>query len=325
MKTKKLLIFAAVFVGLALVILVFENPFGQSEYQKKVRTAVPLFPKFDKAAVEKIEIVADSTVTTLKKENGQWLVDSMDNYPADAASVDELLNKVSEFKNTERVSNNPDKQAEFEVDSTGIDVKLMDGSDAVLVHLFVGKNTPGFLSSYVRAADSNDVYIAQGALQTVFDKGTQSWKDRTVFDFNKGNVLQLNITSSEETVELRLDDDGKWQMLQPIASAVKQSEVDSLLTAFSQLDTDDFAEAKDALDEYGLASPESSISAVLNDGTTATLHIGKEEDGKRYVKRDDKDNIFRLYTSNVNRLIKKSETLKEEAPAPETEAATPTE
>ncbi len=325
MKTRQLLIFAGVFVVLALVVLIFENPFGQTEYQKKIQTAGPLFPKFNKAQVEKVEILSDSTTTTLKKENDAWLVASMDNYPADAEGVEELLNKVTEFKNTQRVSNNPDKQAEFEVDSTGVEVKLMDASDKILVHLFIGKTTPGFLSSYVRAADSNDVYVAQGALQAVFDKGSRTWKDRTLFDFNKGIVTQVNITSPEETVELRLDADAKWQMLQPIASAVKQSEVDNLLTTFSQLDTDDFAEVKVSLANYGLESPESSISAVLNDGTTATLHIGKEEEGKRYVKREDKATVFRLFTSNVNRLIKKSETLREEIPASETEEAMQTE
>ena len=73
------------------------------------------------------------------------------------------------------------------MDSTGVEAKLMDANDKLLAHLFVGKTTPGFLSSYVRPADSNDVYVAQGYLQSVFNKGTRTWKDRTIFDFNKGN------------------------------------------------------------------------------------------------------------------------------------------
>ena len=108
-------------------------------------------------------------------------------------------------------------------------------------------------------------------------------------------------------------------MLKPVGSAVNQTEIDSLLTTFSDLDTDDFAEATDDLGEYGLDTPQSTISAVRNDGTTATLHIGKEEDGKLYVKRADTDTVFRLFKSNVDRLIKKSDTLKAEDPPPEVE------
>ena len=321
MKTKQLLILGIIFIVLALVVLIFENPFGQSEYEKKIETAMPLFPNFNKEQVAKIEIIAAGETTTLSKQDGQWVVASMDNYPADSEGIAELLTKVTEFKNTQLVSNNPEKQAEFEVDSTGVEAKLMDANQTLLAHLFVGKTTPGFLSSYVREADSNNVYVAQGYLQSVFDKGARTWKDRTIFDFNKGIVTQLNITSPEETVELRLDAEGTWQMLQPAASAVKNTEVDSLLTTFSELDTDDFAEAKDNLAEYGLDVPHSSISATLNDSTTATLHIGKEESGKLYVKRDDKDTVFMLFKSNVDRLIKKSETLTEEVtpPEPETE------
>ena len=317
MKTKQLLILGGVFVFLLLVVLIFENPFGQNEYEKKVETATPLFPDFDKEQVSKIEITATGETTTLLKQNDEWVVASMDNYPVDSEGLAELLTKVGEFKNTQRVSNNPEKQAEFEVDSTGVEAKLMDANDKLLVHLFIGKITPGFLSSYVRTADSNDVYVAQGNLQSVFNKGTRTWKDRTIFDFNKGIVTELNISSPEETVELRLDADGRWQMLKPEVSAVKTTEVDALLTTFSELNTDDFAEAQDDLAEYGLDTPQSVISAVLNDGTTATLYIGNEAEGKLYVKRDDKDTVFRLFKSNVDRLIKKSDTLKAEGPPPE--------
>lgn len=318
MKTKQLLILGVIFVVLAVVVLLFENPFEQSAYEKKIETAVPLFPSLDKEQVAKIEIIATGETTTLSKQDGgNWVVASMEDYPADGEGVTELLTKVTEFKNTQRVSNNPEKQSEFEVDSTGVEAKLMDANDTVLAHLFVGKTTPGFLSSYVRPADSNDVYVAQGYLQSVFDKGTRTWKDRTIFSFNKGIVTQLNIVSPEETVELRLDAEGAWKMIKPVAAAVKTTEVDTLLTTFSELDTDDFAEAKGTLAEYGLDTPQSTISVVLNDGTTATLHIGNEEEGKLYVKRDDKDTVFRLFKSNVDRLIKKSETLKAEEPPAE--------
>ena len=108
-------------------------------------------------------------------------------------------------------------------------------------------------------------------------------------------------------------------MHKPVSAAAKTTEVDALLTTFSALDTDDFAEMVDELAEYGLDTPQSTISAVLNDGTTATLHIGIEAEGKLYVKRDDKDTVFRLFKSNVDRLIKKSDTLKAEEPSAEIE------
>ena len=324
MKNKQLLILSGIFVFLLLVVLIFENPFRKSDYQKKVEEATTLFPNFNKEQVAKIEIVAKGETTTLSKQNEKWVVASMDNYPADNDSVDDLFAKVAEFDNANKVSDNPDNQAEFQVDSSGTEVKLMDANDKMLAHLFVGKNTPGFLSSYVRVADSNDVYTAKGYLQSVFDKGTRTWKDRTIFDFNKDIVTQINITSAEETIELRLDAENKWQMFQPVSAAASQTEVQNLLTTFSQLETDDFAEAKE-LSEYGLDTPTSTIVASLNDGTVAMLLVGKEEGGKLYVKRVDKDTIFMLFKSNVDRLIKKSDKLMENVAPPEMEGADPSE
>ena len=111
-------------------------------------------------------------------------------------------------------------------------------------------------------------------------------------------------------------------MLQPTAAAVVQNEIDNLLNALSQLKTDDFAETKE-LSEYGLDSPTSSISAILNDGSTKTLHIGNEEGGKLYVKSDEKEQVFRLFKSNVDNLIKKSDKLMENVTTEDTNESNP--
>jgi len=324
MKKKQLLILSGIFVFLLLVILIFENPFKKSDYQKKIETATKLFPDFNKDEVSKIEIIAKGATTVLTKQDEQWVVTTMDDYPADMESVKALLEKVEEFDNADHVSNNPKNQADFQVDSTGVETKLLGANDKVLAHVFVGKNTPGYLSSFVRVADSNDVYIAQGYLQGTFDKSTRTWKDRHIFNFKKGLVTQIHITSADEKVELRLDAENKWQMHQPISAEVNQTEVDNLLTTFSELTTDDFAEPKE-LSEYGLTAPISTISAVLNDGTTPTLHVGKEEGGKHYVKSIDKKQVFMLFKTNVDSLIKKSDVLMENVAPPELEDSTPSE
>ncbi|MDE0301279.1 MAG: DUF4340 domain-containing protein [Candidatus Poribacteria bacterium] len=318
MKTKQLLILLGILVVLVVIVGLVENPFAKSEYAKKMEAATPLFPDFNKEDVVKIEITASGETTTLANENEQWLVASMDNYPADAEGVADVLDKVGELKSTGLVSSNPEKQAEFEVDSSGAEAKLLGAGGNVLAHLFLGKTTPGYLSSYVRAADSNDVYVGKGNLKATFDKGTRTWKDRTIFSFNKGDVTHLTIRSEEEETELEMDAENKWQMTKPEPFPAIQTELDSLLDSLSSLDTDDFAEANE-LSEYELDDPKSSVLAKLNDGSTRFLLIGKEESGKHYVKRDDKDPVFMLFQYKINQLLKKSEDLKDDTPVAEDE------
>lgn len=320
MKTKQLLILLGILVVLVVIVGLVENPFAKSEYAKKMEAATLLFPNFNKEDVVKIEITATGETTTLSNENNQWLVASMDNYPADSDGVADVLDKVTELKTTGLVSENPEKQAEFEVDSSGAEAKLLDASGNVLAHLFLGKTTPGYLSSYVRAADSNKVYVGKGNLKATFDKGTRTWRDRTIFRFNKGDVTHLTIKSEEEQIELQMDAESKWQMTKPETFPALEAELDALLDSLSELDTDDFAEATD-LSEYELDPPKSSVLAKLNDGSTKLLLIGKEEGGKHYVKREDKDPVFMLFQYKINQLLKKSDDLKDDSPVVEDETA----
>lgn len=317
MKTKQLLVLVGILVALGLLVLIFENPFGKTEEQKKAEAAKQLFPSFNKAEVAKIEIIAalGTTTTTLVKQNNQWLVESMDNYPADQTGVEELLDKVTDMKTIQRASSNPEKQAVFQVDSSGVEAKLIDGSGSILVHLFAGKTTPEIFNSYVRAANSNDVYIVEGYLKATFDKGYRSWRDRTIFAFLKEDITHVAIQSEAEAVELQIDAAGEWQMLKPIVSTVKKAEVETITDLMSALETDDFAESKD-LSEYGLDAPKVSITATLKDGSTRMLLIGMEESGSHYVKRQDKAQIFELNKARVDKLIKKSADLKAETPVP---------
>jgi hypothetical protein len=319
MKTKQLLVLVGILVVLGLLVLILENPFGKSKEQKEAEAAKSFFPNFKKEHVTKIEITAAFGETTmLVKENDQWLVASMDNYPADQKAMEELLDKVAELKTIQLASTNPEKQSIFQVDSSGVEAKLLDVSNNVLAHLFVGKTTPNIFNSYVRAADSNNVYVVKGYLKSTFDKGYRTWRDRQIFDFNQGDVTHLRIRSEEEEIELQMDDAGKWQMLKPVASVAKGTEVGILVDMLSSLKTDDFAEPKE-LAEYELDAPKSSIAATLNDGSKKVLLIGEEENNAFYVKREDKDQLFTLDKSRVNKLIKNSEDLKEEAPVVESD------
>ncbi len=321
MKMKQLLVLIGVLVVLGLLVLVFENPFGKSEEQKKVEEAGLLFPYFNKENVAKIEIISafGLTTTILVKQADLWLVETMDNYPADQTAVKELLDKVAEMKTVQRASSNPEKQAVFEVDSSGVEAKLIDASGNVLAHLFAGKTTPGIFYSYVRAADSNDVYIVNGHLKSTFDKGYRSWRDRTIFSFLKEDVTHMTIRSEEEEVELQIDAAGAWQMLKPIVSAADGTEVEAIMELMSSLETDDFVEPKE-LSEYGLDAPKMSITTTLKDGSARTLLIGMEESGAHYVKRGDKTQIFELNKGRVDKLIKKSADLKSETSISESDS-----
>ena len=95
MKTIQILSLLGILIVLGAAILIVDNPWGKDERTKKVESAKELFPDFDAEAITKIEITAaDSTTTILTKSGDQWLVESMDNYPADQEGIKDILEKV---------------------------------------------------------------------------------------------------------------------------------------------------------------------------------------------------------------------------------------
>jgi hypothetical protein len=147
----------------------------------------------------------------------------------------------------------------------------------------------------------------------MFGKESGEWRDKTIFDFSSGNVTKVTLASEEEKVLLQLDAaSNEWKLIEPEAANAKKDVVDGILNALSALKANDFADKKE-LKEYDLDEPKSLVSADLNDGTSKTLFIGKEESGKYYVKRVDQETVFLVSKYTIdNQLLKKVEDLKEE-------------
>jgi len=321
MKIKQIIILLGVFVVLFILWLIFGR-----ESLDKAELAASLFPDFQATNVAKVELTKNGKTTVLKNDNGKWLVVSSDNYPADKDFIEDILSKVSEFKTDNLISDKPEKQSLFEVDSSGIEAKFSDSSGNLIAHFFVGKMGTDYSSGYIRKADSNNVYIMDGNLRSMFGKESKEWRDKTIFDFSSGNVTKLTIVSEDKKIVLQLDTgSNKWKLIEPEAANANKDVVNGILNALSALKANDFAEKKE-LKEYGLDEPKSLVSTDLNDGTSKTLFIGKEENGKYYVKRADQETVFLVFKSTINnQLLKKVDDLKEEATKKEEEKKEETE
>jgi len=308
MKIKQIVILLGVFVVLFIIWLIFGR-----ESLDKTEPSANLFTDFQSTNVAKIELTKDGKTTVLNNDNGKWLVETSNNYLADEKFVEDILSKVSEFKTDDLISDKPEKQSLFEVDSSGIEAKFSDSSGNLMAHFFVGKMGTDYRSGYVRKVDSNNVYIMDGNLQSMFGKESGEWRDKTIFEFTSGNVTKLTIASEDEKIILQLNvESNEWKLIEPEAANAKKDVVDGILNALSALKANNFAEKKE-MEEYGLDEPKSLVSADLNDGTSKTLLIGKEESGNYYVKRADQETVFQVYKSTItNQLLKKVDDLKEE-------------
>lgn len=241
----------------------------------------PLYPDFKIEAAEKITIESPQGSAVLEKENGAWIAASEDSFPAEADAIRDMLVTIAAFSRKDRISSNPQKQALYQVDSSGASVTVQDGGGKTMASLVVGKTGADYQSTYVRESKSNDVIMAQGAFSHIFNRGKRSWQDKRIFNLQPDQVAEVGMTRAGETTVLKRGSDGAWYVSEPESAACDQGRVSGLVRTLATLRCEGFA-GRTPLLEWGVASPDSSVYLKTTDGDQRTLLIGHTGEGDRF-------------------------------------------
>ena len=334
MKLKHNLILLIVLIIFASVILLVERPF-ENKTKKTREEASPLFPDLKIEQVKKIVVKKSNTTTTLENRDNLWYILDKEGYPADPTLVAGVIKKIQGFKKINLASRKKDKHSLFEVkEGMGVEVTLLGPEKKELARFLIGKTGPDFLSTYIRKADSDDVYLYDDYLRGDFDRPVNNWRDKTILAFNPNEVVTLTISKlkEKETIVLTKDTQGNWQLEEPISSLAENPPTEKLLTTLGNLKATDFADEEKELKDSGIDDPTYQITVRLKDNRKKTLLVGNtKERGQYYAKNDEKKYLFLLDHNTVENLVpkvkdlQKAKTESEEKKPPEkTEPPPPT-
>ena len=250
MKIKRILTYLTVLLILLVLAILIERPWKGKEAEES-----PLFPRFVPEAAARIELKAPEKEVILEKNEGVWLVASSANYPADPESIEGLLSKVKDLSAGSPVSKKPEKHAIFEVDKSGLEVKVLAEDADPIAQFFVGKTGPDRASTYLRCGDSPEVYLVNERLESVFYR--PEWRDLNIFRFNPNDVLELTLKpKGKKEISLKMNiAEGTWELHKPVKSPARKKEVDSLLMLFSSLRAQEIA-GEGALKKSKLERPQ---------------------------------------------------------------------
>lgn len=137
-------------IALVLVVaVVLANASKSEAYESttKLGRGDTLLSEFDPEQVAAIEIREGDDQVLLEKNDGAWVVDNRDDYPANLRNVHELLREVSEVKVTQGIEADPSFAPRFGMDPEGesaeeLGTELVFRNDAgtELARLTFGKN-----------------------------------------------------------------------------------------------------------------------------------------------------------------------------------------
>lgn len=289
-KTLILIIILAVLTG--VVYSLRKSP-------KKTKTEGLLFPEFNTEQVNEIVINGPINKVKIIKEGDKWIVPEQDNLQADSEMVKQAIEGISQITRENIISTNPEKQEIFEVDpNKGFEVEIKGENDKSQAHIFIGKNGPDFISTYLRANGSNEVLLYRGFhLKSRFDKSPDMWVDKTMTNIDENEIKQIEFQRPDQTYTVSKEDE-IWSIISPETFPSNEEEVKKILSTLTSSRAMKVQRIKQdqTLQDFGLDNPFLAINITLFDGTSETLIFSKKEEkqDQYYAQLSDKNDL--IYT-----------------------------
>ncbi len=251
-------------------------------------TATPLYPELINQVneAERVTIESNDGTVTVARHGEGWLVESLDQYPAQAANVKQLLVQLGSLKVLETKTGKAENYPQLEVEDRAPNaksrlVKVSAAKDTPLVELLVGKeraaramNAP---AHYVRRAGEANAFLAEGDL-TIGTKGLD-WVDSSVVNIPVERVRQVSIKPADGK-EIVVSKEKPEDQLFTLANLPAGFEVRARATVSSMggILLDARFDKVISRQKLGAATPTAVATIQTFDGLTATVERYMFED-----------------------------------------------
>lgn len=253
---------------------------------------------------------------------------SASEFPADSAAVAQLLENIVKIKKDIPISENPAKQADFEVNAErGNRIEVFDLAGKSLGAVILGKSGDSYNSNYFRMEKSNSVYRVNDCNRWAFATDHKRWVDKSLMKFDKATVRQFSVSRKgmpEIVLEKSTDTNARgWRMLKPAAVDAKDidsNKVNEIVSMLSSLNAQELEDSAYTDAEAGLADPSIVATVTFISGTIRSLAIGSMKPGsasRYWVRLPEKQFQFLVGEHEYKMLDKKPADFKvQAAPSP---------
>jgi hypothetical protein len=193
-----------------------------------------------KVAAIKLQPPGDEKELTLERKDSGWILQQHEKTAtAERYAVKNLLLALNTLMPERIISRKQEKWDDYNVgDSTALHVITYDEKADELSHLLIGKESGG--SSYVRAADQDEVYAVEGGLQSRFSKGFNEWRDKTFLRTEKARLSKITFRYPADTGFVLLKNGRNWMINEEKADSIK---VQNLLDKIQFKELSNFADS----------------------------------------------------------------------------------
>lgn len=294
-------------IPIAILAVIIAVWLIQSNLEKKQLKLASIgnFLELDTDKITKFVSWGKGDSIVIYQENNVWYVE--DSFPrkANPEVIATMLNASSQIIAENIISQNPEKQASFEVDSiSGMHVQFYRDAK-LLAHAIIGKMAPGYTHTYIRLPGSDDVYQAAGRLNYMYNRPLTGWLDRTILSLLSGNISTVKFIYPDNELRITRQDTG-WTVSKPPyleEFSADQMQIDQFINSILDFRASDFKNASDS----GLVdfeNPSLILDIALMDGSMEKLTFGAENpDGsRRYCLREGIAETYVIKQSRMENL-----------------------
>jgi len=254
---------------------------------------------FDSKELKELQIKTKAgTATKLHQDNNAWKITAPVEARANENNVSSITATLSSLELQRIVEETKVDLSPFGLAEPAIDITFSLNSDDSLQQLLIGDETPTGSNRYAKLSNSDRIFLIASHIESAFNKSTFDLRDRRLLAFERENLDSLIITRNNNEDTRLQKDQNNWKIIEPWNARADFSTVESLVGALSSGEMISIEhEETEALDDYGLQNPSTTIS-IGTGSSTAKLALGKESpNGTRYARDVSRTMVFTISQS----------------------------
>jgi hypothetical protein len=239
------------------------------------------------------------------KLDGGWKMTEPTAADAEAAELGDLVTALSRLRADELVAEKPGDLKDYGLDQPEARWRLLAGDREVL-NLLVGKRDPATGRNFAKLAAGDVIFFLSADLS---NRLLAEYRKRTLWTgLDSVGIETLVYSVGDQTLVLQKVNDS-WQVPGRPEQQVNAAAINDVTAALAGLKVEHFVADKDAdLKLYGLQPPQRTVVARTRTGVTATLYLGKAEEGSKRVfarvLEANRSDVFELSEADSARLVK---------------------
>jgi hypothetical protein len=221
-----------------------------------------------------LEIRADRT-------NGAWQLSEPLVYPAQAASIENLLTELERLTpatciTARELRDRPkaDEDYGFAIPQASIIIEQPGYTTRVRVG---AKTSPGD-QVFLQVVGGEGVYVVDADLLKYVPRTADDWRDTALLDMKGLAFDRLTVTNGAKVFELRRDATSQlWRMVYPLQARANNPKTEESLQMLQSIRVSQFVpdDSRTDLDAFGLQPPELEVALGQGTNTIARLQFGK--------------------------------------------------